>query len=147
MTEDHIEGLKNADRLDLLPAASAAEVTFRDLAVNIMRVARSNQGGGEWFRLIDQVFDCARACVAHEEKFGHLPAHEIGNLLNVYRDRMDYSGLDAKEAADQRAEERAINEIVSGALRIAAARLQRNSFEERKGRGQIIDAVRDWKGR
>jgi len=147
VAEDDIE-LNKLDTLDFIPDAVVAEQTFRDLAVNIMRVARSHRGGGEAWALTRQVIDCAKALVKHSEINGALPsANDMARALWIFGDGpKEYPGLSPETAARERAEDRAMNEIMSGALRIAAARLSGNRNQEDQGRLQVVMAIREWKG-
>ena len=103
---------------------------LRDLAANIMRVAR---GAGRGYEIGQQCVAVLRGIEAFREAVGHYPSDaEISEAISLRegdRDRWD----------DMRY---GLHEIMEGGLQFAASILLAQSTQEAAGRHQMIDGVR-----
>ncbi|WP_192182173.1 hypothetical protein [Mesorhizobium amorphae] len=107
---------------------------LRQLAANIMRVSR---GAGEPYTVIQQCIDVVKGAQAVHDKCGEWPDQDdVKDVLDFHDPRLRDHGLPYDERAD------AIEDIVEGALRLAAGRLLRQTLQEGHGEKDLLEGVR-----
>lgn len=110
---------------------------LRELAANILRSVR---GAGKPYQIGRQAQALADAMVAYRDAVGHFPSdEELGAALDVEipEERLD------QMSDEQEVIVRARQQIIRGALQVAASRLVDQRPQEAAGMTEIDDGVRD----
>ncbi|TIQ35967.1 MAG: hypothetical protein E5X48_11115 [Mesorhizobium sp.] len=132
----HIRLAAENDRKSVDKARARYEIEWplRRLAANIMRVSR---GAGEPYSVIQQCIDVVKGAQAFCDKCGDWPDdNEVREALDFHDPRLrDYT-----KPHDERSS--AIEDIVEGALRLAAGRLLRQDLQERHGEKDLLEGIR-----
>lgn len=129
------EGLTDKDLDDWWAdrfSAAEYETALRDLVGNAMRIAR---GSGKPYEITRQVVWCLAAFRNYRAQHGMEPsAQQIAAALYA---------LDAYDHESGHRPNRDLEEVVSGALQIAASRLLRQPHQESLGRSAVVRAARE----
>lgn len=132
----HLRLAAENDRKAVDKARARYEIDWplRKLAANIMRVSR---GAGEPYSVIQQCIEVVKGAQAFCDKCGDWPDdNEVREALDFHDPRLrDYT-----RQYDERSS--AIEDIVEGALRLAAARLLRQDLQERHGEKDLLEGIR-----
>jgi hypothetical protein len=107
---------------------------LKELAANLMRVSR---GAGKPYAIAEQCVDVVTSFRAYHEAFGSWPAdHDVAAIL----DSSSPQSRDFSLPHDER--QFTIDLMVSGALRLAAARLLSQKLQESHGEKELLEGVR-----
>lgn len=123
-SQSQIETEYARDRLDY---------SLRNLAANVIRIVR---GAGKSHELLSQCMDVIEAAEEYHSAASHLPtARELEAMLSITRPREDgdYFWRQRQDAVEQ---------MISGSLRVAAGRLLQQSLQEDHGDKQLNDGFR-----
>lgn len=123
------------------PVEDVVEGALKDLAVNLMRVAR---GSGEPSQIVRQVAACAEALRRHTNELRHAPsAQRISEILDFNAALPPHT---PPLQGDERRRAVAMDRIVAGGLRVAAARYRLDFHQATSGENDIIDGIRQFQG-
>lgn len=132
--DDH---LRDWDPLAAMDVTEGVDRTLRDLTVNIMRVSR---GAGNAPEMARQVIECAVMLQRYRREKGHWPpAWALEKAIyfdpkGMERQR-DLTGYDLQMRV-------AVDEMVKGGLRVAAARINRDHSQEHSGESDLVKGAR-----
>jgi hypothetical protein len=110
------------------------EWPLRQLAANILRVSR---GAGEPYSIIMQCVEVVKGAQSYNEKCGEWPDdRDVKDALDFHDPRLrDYT-----MTYDERRS--SMEDIVEGALRMAAGRIVRQKLQEDHGEKDLLGAIR-----
>jgi hypothetical protein len=138
-SEEDIE--KRRKERDTALALSEVQRCLRELAANLMRIARSSQGGRPG-RVASDIADLVRAFNAHVEVTGHHPhAHDISEALSLRRRYYQPDCSISDEIKNWNPVHAAEDEIMCGALQMAASRILDQSTQERRGEYEVYEGI------
>lgn len=116
-------------------AARAIEWPLRDLAANMIRVAR---GAGKPHEVLEQCLKVIDRFQEYREAHGFWPgADEVKEVLSIRNELLDRVNDEWWER------EHAREMILRGALQVCASRLVGQSTQEQRGRSDMMDGVRE----
>jgi hypothetical protein len=117
--------------IDRALAKQAIQWPLRELAANVMRISR---GAGKPYDLLQNCYDIVQCFQEYRETHGAWPSSsDIEEALKFREDR-DYS-----RPHDERAD--AIEDVVSGALRMAAGRIVNQKLQADHGENELMRGI------
>ena len=109
------------------------ERSLKELAANIMRVTR---GAGRPEDIVSQILSCMEALRAHHDAGGDVIAIDTGPMLRLPARTTASDNYAARER------ERGLEQVVDGALQVAASQLLDQGTHRSAGERHITDGVR-----